>query len=183
MTNLILLALLRERPMHGYELQQLIQTSRMDTWTNLLSGSIYYALNKMEQDGLLRTEAEERTGARLRKIYAITEAGEETFQQMLRQSLTITPHSVKSDFSLGLMWIEQLPPEEALSLLQQNLRQLEETLELWHVGRDIKGQYGLTPFAEASFDNAMALLELDIEYVKRIIRLVEGRQAAGAADI
>lgn len=91
MTNLILLALLRERPMHGYELQQLIQTSRMDTWTNLLSGSIYYALNKMEQDGLLRTEAEERTGARLRKIYAITEAGEEMFQQMLRQSLTITP--------------------------------------------------------------------------------------------
>ncbi|GIP58784.1 PadR family transcriptional regulator [Paenibacillus woosongensis] len=173
MTNLILLALLRERPMHGYELQQLIQTSRMDTWTNLLSGSIYYALNKMEQDGLLRTEAEERTGARLRKIYAITEAGEEMFQQMLRQSLTITPHSVKSDFSLGLLWIEHLPPEEALGLLQQNLRQLEETLDLWRVGREIKGQYGLSPIAEASFDNAMALLELDIQYVERIIRLVE----------
>lgn len=176
MTNLILLALLRERPMHGYELQQLIQNSRMDTWTNLLSGSIYYALNKMEQDGLLRTEAEERTGARLRKIYAITEAGEEMFQQMLRQSLTVSPHSVKSDFSLGLTWIEQLPPDEAISLLMQNLHQLEETLELWRIGREIKGQYGLSPFAEASFDNAMALLALDIQYVKHIIQLVEQRR-------
>ncbi|MNJ35188.1 Transcriptional regulator PadR-like family protein [compost metagenome] len=176
MTNLILLALLRERPMHGYELQQLIQNNRMDTWTNLLSGSIYYALNKMEQDGLLRTEAEERTGARLRKIYAITEAGEEMFQHMLRQSLTLSPHSVKSDFSLGLMWIEQIPEGEAISLLKQNLQQLEETLELWHVGREIKGQYGLSPFAEASFDNAMALLELDIQYVNRIIQLVEQKQ-------
>lgn len=180
MTNLILLALLRDKPMHGYELQQLIQNSRMDTWTNLLSGSIYYALNKMEQEGLLRTEAEERTGARLRKIYAITEAGEDMFQQMLRQSLTILPHSVKSDFSLGLIWIQHLPKEESIPLLQQNLQQLEETLELWRAGREIKGQYGLNPFAEASFDNAMALLELDINYVKRIIQLVEHGSPADA---
>lgn len=75
MTNLILLSFLRQRPMHGYEIQQLIQSSRMDLWTNILSGSIYYALNKMEQDGLIVATAEERTGARLRKIYSITDAG------------------------------------------------------------------------------------------------------------
>ncbi|GIO85940.1 hypothetical protein J25TS5_28720 [Paenibacillus faecis] len=174
MTNLIILALLRERPMHGYEIQQMIQTSRVDTWANLLSGSIYYALNKMEQEGLIRTEAEERTGARLRKIYAITETGEAMFQRMVRESLTITPHSVKSDFSLALSWVTTVPKEESIPLLRQNLQQLEETLEMWRVGREVKGAYGvLNGFTEAAFDNAMALLELDIDYLKRIISLVE----------
>lgn len=174
MTNLIILALLRDRPMHGYEIQQLIQTSRVDTWANLLSGSIYYALNKMEQEGLIRTEAEERTGARLRKIYAITDSGEEMFQRMVRESLTLNPHSVKSDFSLALSWVETVPKEEAIPLLRQNLQQVEETLALWRIGREIKGNHGvLNAFAEASFDNAMALLQLDIDYLNRIIRLLE----------
>lgn len=174
MTNLIILALLRDHPMHGYEIQQLIQTSRIDTWANLLSGSIYYALNKMEQEGLIRTEAEERTGARLRKIYAITEAGEAAFQQMVRESLTLTPHSVKSDFTLALSWVESIPKEEALALLQQNLQQLEETLSLWRKGREIKQNYGgINAFAEASFDNGLALLQLDIDYLNQIISLLE----------
>lgn len=173
MTNLIILSLLRQRPMHGYEIQQLIQTSRMDAWANLLSGSVYYALNKMEQEGLIRTEAEERTGARLRKIYGITEKGEQLFEQMVRNTLTLQPHSVKSDFSLAMVWIESVPKEEALQLLQQNLKQVETTLAHWQTGKEIKGQYGLSPFVEASFDNAIALLEQDIRYLQRIIALLQ----------
>ncbi|MGG6313220.1 helix-turn-helix transcriptional regulator [Paenibacillus macerans] len=175
MTNLIILALLRDHPMHGYEIQQMIQYSRMDTWANLLSGSIYYALNKMEQDGLIETKAEERTGARLRKIYGITEAGEAAFQKMIRESLTLSPHSVKSDFSLALSWVEAVPRDEALLLLRQNLRQQEETLALWRTGRELKQEYGLNAFAQASFDNGMALLQLDIDYLQRIIGLLEGQ--------
>ncbi|MDU0331338.1 PadR family transcriptional regulator [Paenibacillus sp. 3LSP] len=175
MTNLIILALLRDRPMHGYEIQQLIQTSRMDTWANLLSGSIYYALNKMEQEGLIQTVAEERTGARLRKIYGITEAGEVAFQNMIRESLTLTPHSVKSDFTLALSWVDAVPREEALALLRQNLQRLEDTLALWRQGRELKKEY-LNAFTEASFDNGMALLQLDIDYLQRIIGLLEEKQ-------
>lgn len=172
-TDLIILSLLRQRPMHGYEIQQTIQTSRVDVWTNVLSGSIYYALNKMEKEGLIRTEAEERTGARLRKIYAITEQGERYFKEKVRESLTLAPHSVKSDFVLGLTWIDELPREEAKPLLEQNVKELEATLEQWKLGKEIKRQYGLPPIAEASFDNAIALLELDIAYLRKVIGLMQ----------
>lgn len=173
MTNLILLSFLRQRPMHGYEIQQLIQMSRMDVWANVLSGSIYYSLNKMENEGLIVASAEERTGARVRKIYSITEEGERLFQQMIRETLTIAPHSAKSDFSLGLNWIENIPVPEAVSLLEQNLKQVEESLAHWHVGREIKGQYGLTPIVMATFDNAIALLEQDAAFLRKIITLLE----------
>jgi DNA-binding PadR family transcriptional regulator len=172
-TNLIILALLRQRPMHGYEIQQIIQTSRMDAWANMLSGSIYYALNKLEQEELIVTQAEERTGARIRKIYAITGKGDELFRKLVREKLTLSPHSVKSDFSLALNWIETLPKEEALELVKGNLLQVEQTLAQWQSGKEIKGRYGLSPFVEASFDNAMALLEQDIAFLKKIIALLE----------
>lgn len=173
MTNLILLSFLRQRPMHGYEIQQLIQSSRMDLWTNILSGSIYYALNKMEQDGLIMAAAEERTGARLRKIYSITDEGEKLFQQMIRETLTLPPHSVKSDFSLGLIWIESIPKPEALELLEQNLRQVEESLAQWRSGKEIKGQYGLSKIAMATFDNAISLLEQDAAFLRNIMDLLQ----------
>ncbi|MGG4093790.1 MULTISPECIES: PadR family transcriptional regulator [Paenibacillus] len=173
MTNLILLSFLRQRPMHGYEIQQLIQASRMDLWTNILSGSIYYALNKMESDGLIAATAEERTGARLRKIYSITDEGEKLFQKMIRETLTLPPHTVKSDFSLGLVWIENIPKQEAVELLQQNRKQVEESLAQWRSGKEIKGQYGLSKIALATFDNAISSLEQDIAFLNKIITLVQ----------
>lgn len=173
MTDLILLGLLRMRPMHGYEIQQAIQLSHMDEWANVLSGSIYYSLNKMEQEGFIRTQAEERTGARLRKIYAITDKGEERFRQLVRESLCLAPHPVKSDFAVGINWIELIPKAEALSILEENLRQLEQTLDKWKYGKVVKGEHGLTPFAEAAFDNAIAILEQDIRFVKRIMELLQ----------
>lgn len=173
MTNLILLSFLRQRPMHGYEIQQLIQASRMDLWTNILSGSIYYALNKMESDGLIAATAEERTGARLRKIYSITDEGEKLFQQMIRETLTLPPHTVKSDFSLGLVWIEDIPKEEAVELLEQNLKQVEESLAQWRSGKEIKDQYGLSKIALATFDNAISILEQDVAFLHKIIAIVQ----------
>lgn len=173
MVNLIILALLRQRPMHGYEIQQIIQTTRMDEWANLLSGSIYYALNKLEKEGLVRTEAEERTGARLRKVYAISEAGEQQFLTLVRESLKAMPHSVKSDFVVGLNWIEMVPKAEALSMIEQNIREVEQKLAEFQHGREIKASYGLSPFGEASFDNAIALLELDLGFLRRVLQLLD----------
>lgn len=179
MTNLIVLGLLRQKPMHGYEIQQLIQLSRMDDWANLLSGSIYYALNKLEQEGLIRADAEERTGNRIRKIYAITEEGEQRFGEMVRETLRSNPHSVKSDLALGLNWINVVPREEAVRLLSDNLAQAEKTRDNWLHGREIKGRYGLSPFAVAAFDNAIAVLDLDIAYIKQLITLLEEEPPAG----
>ncbi|MGZ9586556.1 PadR family transcriptional regulator [Paenibacillus marinisediminis] len=173
MTNLIILSFLRQRQMHGYEIQQLIQLSRMDVWANVLSGSIYYALNKMENEGLIEAVAEERTGARIRKVYGITEQGEQLYQQMIRETLTSTPHSAKSEFSLGLIWIEDIPKPEAIGLLEKNLAQVEQSLAQWKLGKEIKGQNGLTPIVIATFDNAIALHEQDIAFLKQIISLLQ----------
>jgi len=172
LARLVLLGLLRMKPMHGYEMQQILLQSRMDLWTNMLPGSVYYALNKMEEEGLVRTVAEERTGARMRKIFGITEQGEEAYRDELRKALTVPPHSVKSDFSVGVAFLRDLPKEEALELLQQNVESVRNMLASWRVGQAAKGE-AVSEAVRLTFQNGIERLELDLKYLEKLIEITE----------
>jgi DNA-binding PadR family transcriptional regulator len=54
MIKLLLLYYLSVKPTHGYEIQRFIQENELDKWTKIQSGSIYYALAKLEKEGLIR---------------------------------------------------------------------------------------------------------------------------------
>ena len=170
MSKLIILELLKNKPMHGYEIQIIIQESRMDQWANVLSGSIYYALNKMEDEGLVVTVKEERTGARIRKIYGITEKGEEEYMVLVKDHLHSQPHSLKSDFMLSLAMLGQLPKEEAMNILEENLRALDTTKQEWELGKANKMKSGAyNPIMELAFDNTLRVIEADIQMIHKVI--------------
>lgn len=65
------LALLAERPMHGYQIIREIEERSGGSWKPS-AGSIYPALQLLSDEGLI--SAEESNG---RKIYSLTEAGQE----------------------------------------------------------------------------------------------------------
>jgi DNA-binding PadR family transcriptional regulator len=65
------LALLRERPMHGYEMIQELQARSGGVWRPS-AGSIYPTLQLLEDEGMVT--AEEVEG---RKVYSLTDAGQE----------------------------------------------------------------------------------------------------------
>jgi DNA-binding PadR family transcriptional regulator len=66
-----ILALLDDRPMHGYEMIQELEERTGGRWTPS-AGSIYPTLQLLEDEGLVT--AEEVEG---RKVYSLTEAGKE----------------------------------------------------------------------------------------------------------
>ena len=72
--DLIVLQLLRAEPTNGYDLTLRIQAISRDV-LNVNAGSLYPALYRLEQRGLLRaTWATSNTGRRT-KVYALTAAG------------------------------------------------------------------------------------------------------------
>ena len=81
----IILYYLNIKPTHGYEIQQYISMSGMEQWTKIQSGSIYYALTKLEKEKNIAVIREEHTGARVRKIYEITDLGTEVLQLELKR--------------------------------------------------------------------------------------------------
>ena len=187
-TRLVILGFLRERPASGYDIQQWIRLADMDRWAHILSGSIYYALKKMEEEGLVEARAEERTGDRLRKIFAITPRGEAAFRELVRESLSGAPHALVPNFALSVGWLDVLPPGECIGVLEGNIRRLEAARDYWEAGRAAKRQHGgLPPVVEALFDTTRQRIEADIALLRTLVDLVrqgntglqEARQRAG----
>jgi len=71
-TRFVLLGLLQEQPLTGYEMKQLIDIRFRFFW-NESFGQIYPELKSMEEDGLV--VATDLSGARKQKRYAITKSG------------------------------------------------------------------------------------------------------------
>lgn len=138
-TRLIILGLLQERPFHGYELKRVTKERYMDEWGNLAFGSIYFALRRMTEEGLVIIEKMEKEGNRpSRNVYSITEAGRQEFLRLLRenwQSNELGADPIRA----CLVYMEALPPDEVLSYLKarretfrklgDHLREIQRTLD------------------------------------------------------
>src|SRR3954464_8105690 len=91
-TRIVLLAALKRRPMHGYDLKMTVARWSMDWWADIQSGSIYAGLRKLESEGLAEVVSTGRNGNRPeRRVYRITVAGRRELVRLLRdawQSIT-----------------------------------------------------------------------------------------------
>ena len=74
-TPLLVLALLEAEPRHGYELSKLIE-SRSRGVVRVHAASLYPLLYELEKKGWIEGHWVERAGARRRRYYRLTAAGE-----------------------------------------------------------------------------------------------------------
>jgi DNA-binding PadR family transcriptional regulator len=76
----LLLKVLHERPMHGYQLIESMETRGYVQSGRFETGSIYTILNRMEKRGLLSSEKSMSEPGRARRVYSITRAGVEALK-------------------------------------------------------------------------------------------------------
>ena len=85
----LLLLLLNEEPMHGYQLAEELRTRRYVREGRFKTGSLYTILNRMENKEILTSTHEESESGRPRRVYSITEDGrlhlKNGLQYMLRR--------------------------------------------------------------------------------------------------
>ena len=115
--KLLLLGILRQQEMHGYQLYEFIDRD-LSACTDIKKPTAYYLLNKMAEDGWI-TEQESQDGNRPpRKVYSLTERGEVAFQRLLRENLSsYSPVYFPGD--IGLAFLDSLDSQEAAELLEQ----------------------------------------------------------------
>jgi len=125
--ELLLLGLLRRQEMHGYELHDFIERY-MQTCVDLKKPTAYYLLDKMAKAGLVM-ETEAQSGNRPpRRVYHITPAGEQYFQELLRDNLT-TYHPAQFGGLVGLVFLDEINADEARPLLEQRRAVLVTALD------------------------------------------------------
>lgn len=125
--ELLLLGLLHQEEMHGYQLHDIIE-SYLDTCVDLKKSTAYYLLDRLAQEGLV-SQSEERVGNRpRRRVYRLTPAGEARFQELLRENLSNYLPAIFGSM-VGLAFLDQVNPAEARQLLQKRRLTLASALE------------------------------------------------------
>lgn len=172
MSKLIVLGLLSYKSMHGYEIQNIIEKTSMDKWTNVQTGSIYYALNSMEKDGLIVAVSEEIVSGKIRKVYDITTGGREELKRLVEKTLPTSPTSLKSDFKLSLSWMFMLDRGTIIEILEVNLDNLIKEKQRVQEVKECHIQSN-NSILLLTMNNTLEVLNLDINYISQLISLIK----------
>jgi len=115
--KLLLLGLLRQHDMHGYQLYEFIERD-LSICTDLKKSTAYFLLGKLAEDGWIEEEQVQEGNRPPRRVYSLTTNGEAEYQRLLRQNLSsYTPAFFSGD--AGLAFIDALESQEALGLLKE----------------------------------------------------------------
>jgi DNA-binding PadR family transcriptional regulator len=134
--EIAVLTMLREAPMHPYQMQRLLKERHKDEVLALKRGSLYHAIARLERAALIEVETTGRDGRRPeRTTYRITPAGIEAVLGKLRQIIA-TPRQEPSEFMAAMSFLVHLSPEEALECLPERERQLQAAIDARTAGME-----------------------------------------------
>lgn len=148
MIRLLMLGLIRwVEPVHGYEVRRELISWDVESWANIAPGSIYHALRKLTEEGLLEeVGTEQAPGRPARTLYRSTRFGRDEFQRLLR-NYWWEPHNPVDPFLAAVSFLPALPRREAVlalrnraALLRGHVAQTRESSGRWledkpvHVG-------------------------------------------------
>jgi DNA-binding PadR family transcriptional regulator len=175
MWELTVLCLLRERPMHPYEMQRLIRQRHKEEFLELKRGSLYHAIERLARGGFIEEDSVGREGRRPeRTTYRLTTQGDVELRDWL-QNLLAKPNRVPSPFVAALSFIGHLSPEEAADQLQIRVNSLEcGIVALTAVLQNMTPRIGRLPLVEAEY--ILALQRAELDWVKSFLTELRGGQ-------
>lgn len=128
------LSILHEEEASGYEIRKMCMEGECSYFVEASYGSIYPALGKLEDEGLVTSRIEHQEGKPSKKVYAITEAGRAAFVESLFEP--IGADTYRSPFLLFARFAHLLPAQlvenrirERLADADKEIAELEDLLE------------------------------------------------------
>src|ERR1700749_284179 len=84
--SLLILGVLHRGNFHPYEIKRRLQNAMVECYSDVDTGTLYYAIKQLEKDGLIAAVAQERVArGGVRTVYAITAKGRAEFQSLLHR--------------------------------------------------------------------------------------------------
>ncbi len=117
----VILGLLKSQPMHGYEMFQQFQSSALGQIVHIEMSQSYAFLKKLERMTYIEAAEVKAQGVRPpRKIFHLTEQGNETFLQWLTLPVE-KPRDIRILFLIKLYFAQRYLPDQIGSLLERQI--------------------------------------------------------------
>jgi DNA-binding PadR family transcriptional regulator len=181
--DLVILSLLAERPMHGYEVNATLENRKIRDWAAVSRPQIYYSLDKLTDLGLIRvTAADAPSAGPERRVFQTTEQGRKRLADAL-EGAHWTRTRVHQPFLTWLALSWQAQPRAFQKQLKQRREFLERQLaEEQATLKDVLKEVG-HPYHEAVWmlKLVIAQMELELKWLDRIDRETSKRAPAKKA--
>ena len=163
--KLLLLGLIRMQEMHGYQINEFIDT-HLGTSIQLKKPTAYKLLEAMTEDGWIMYREEQAGKYPTRRVYSITPKGDAAFQQLLRENLAeYKPVSYMN--SIGVIYLDALPAEESASLLSQRRQEVEKFIKRMNADEEHQGSFRLM------LSHHLTHLNAELEWLDEVIRQLQ----------
>ncbi|MFP4697729.1 MAG: PadR family transcriptional regulator [Eubacteriales bacterium] len=169
----LILFYLSIKPTHGYEIQKFIQINNMDDWTKIQSGSIYYALSKLEKEGFITLFNEEKIGGKVRKIYMITDAGREILEQYQLEELSRDIYDVGSDKFIIYPILKGLDKNLIVNQVRDHISKLINKRNYIQKWQNLKVNSNTLKVEKLSYEMMLSNIDYQINWHEALIEDVE----------
>ena len=165
--------MLKDGPMHGYEIAAKIKDEDFGEWIDYGVSSVYQSLKKLESKGLLKT-SEIRVGkAPPRMVYELRRKGKQELQEGLEKILGSLP-AFHEDLNIALFAVDTLDKKTAIETLERQralnaikIKELEDIL----AEKEIKSSLG----KRLIYERSLALYKAHSRWLFTAIFLIKRR--------
>jgi len=176
------MALLLERPMHPYEMVSTMRERGKHESVRLRYSSLYSVVEALVREALISAKETVREGRRPeRTVYELTDAGRTAFLTWLRELLS-EPAKEYTQFAAGLSFLPALPPDEAMVLLEERVRLLEEEVQSTRSRLDAVIEDGLPRLFVVETEHELALREAELRWVRGLVGEIEDGTLGGMSE-
>ena len=127
--GMAVLALLNERPMHAYEMFQLLMSREEDRLIKVRLGTVYHTVERLAGQRLVEATGTERAGNRPeRTTYAITAEGDAALRRRISDAIEIPVYEYPL-FPVALSEAHNLPADETVRVLNRRLELLRKQVD------------------------------------------------------
>lgn len=179
-TDLMLLGILGDKSMHGYEIAEKLSEPKMAAWIRLGRTSIYYSLNRMQKRGLIEKHTEKVGGKPERTVYSITDSGRQAFITGLEESLGGDSEGF-DEFDIALYFSSQLDTDRARKHIAQRLQGLSaQVAQLVQLAESPEGRRH--PEVALVLAHRIAVLRADLEFLDGHFGRLSSASAGGGVS-
>jgi DNA-binding PadR family transcriptional regulator len=170
--DLVILSLLAERPMHGYEVNATLEDRKIRDWAPVSRPQIYYSLDKLTRMDLIRVGADESPAAGPeRRVFETTAAGRDRLADALESEHWVH-NRVHQPFLIWLALSWQARPHAFRKQLTDRKKLLESRLiEERATLKDVLDEVG-HPYHEAVWMLQLVIEQMESEkrWIDRLLK-------------
>lgn len=159
----------------GYEIRKMFEDGVFSHFLEASYGSIYPALTRLTEEGLVTCHSEQQEKRPDKKIYSVTAKGRTAFTEALLEPLA--EDKFRSEFLFVMLFAHLLTPERVKGLIDEKLSEHKELAERLSGPADIG-----TPAADFIKDFGAVVHQASVDYLEKNRHKVEAIAGAPSSS-